>query len=174
MKENLPSLKLTFSHLKIDGWKTIVSFWVSFLVGAMLVSGRVILEIPSRERSHIPFRLALLNMMIFLFPLGGICDRPPEGTNPFSTKKHDLWEKGFPVPKTQATHSSQCPRKSRSPWHPMLTPQATILSPPPDHHSSDLEPPKYAKIPGSYRPPQTPQEVENWKDIKILLNWIGL
>ena len=23
----LPSLKLTFSHLKMDGWNTIVSFW---------------------------------------------------------------------------------------------------------------------------------------------------
>ena len=27
--QTLPSLKLTFSHLKMDGWKTSVSFWVS-------------------------------------------------------------------------------------------------------------------------------------------------
>ena len=30
------------SHLKMDGWKTIVSFWYGFLAGAMLVSERVI------------------------------------------------------------------------------------------------------------------------------------
>ena len=37
-----PSLKLTFLHLKMDGWKTIVSFWDGSFVGAMmLLSGRV-------------------------------------------------------------------------------------------------------------------------------------
>ena len=38
----LPSLKLTFSHLKMDGWNTIVSFWdfSYFRVGLLLVSGR--------------------------------------------------------------------------------------------------------------------------------------
>ena len=31
--QGLPSLKRTFSHLKLDGWKTIVSFWDVFLAG---------------------------------------------------------------------------------------------------------------------------------------------
>ena len=30
------------SYLKMDGWKTIVSFWETLFSGAMLVSGRVI------------------------------------------------------------------------------------------------------------------------------------
>ena len=30
------------SHLKMDGWKTIVSFWDGLCSGAMLVSGSVI------------------------------------------------------------------------------------------------------------------------------------
>ena len=33
----------TFSHLKMDDWKMIVSFWDGFLAGAMLVSGRALL-----------------------------------------------------------------------------------------------------------------------------------
>ena len=39
----LPSLKLTCSHLKMDGWKTSLSFWVSayFQVLLLLVSGSV-------------------------------------------------------------------------------------------------------------------------------------
>ena len=36
-----PSLKLTFSHLKMDGWKTIVSFRAGLFLGAMFVLGRV-------------------------------------------------------------------------------------------------------------------------------------
>ena len=37
----LPSLKLTFSYLKFDGWKMILSFWVSaFFSGAVAVSFR--------------------------------------------------------------------------------------------------------------------------------------
>ena len=47
----LPSLKLTFSPMKMDGWNTIVSFWDGLFSGAMLVSGRVIFhqkwELPS-------------------------------------------------------------------------------------------------------------------------------
>ena len=38
----LPSLKLTFSHPKMDGWNTIVSFWDGLFSGAMVVSGRVL------------------------------------------------------------------------------------------------------------------------------------
>ena len=38
---DLPSLKLTFSHLKMAGWNTIVSFWDGLLLGAMLVLGSV-------------------------------------------------------------------------------------------------------------------------------------
>ena len=34
------------SHLKMDGWKTILSFWDGLFSGAMVVSGRVILFIP--------------------------------------------------------------------------------------------------------------------------------
>ena len=39
----LPSLKLTFSHLKMDGWNTILSFWgPPYFQGLwLLVSGRV-------------------------------------------------------------------------------------------------------------------------------------
>ena len=38
----LPSLKLTANlPLKIDAWKTILSFWDASLSGAMLASGRV-------------------------------------------------------------------------------------------------------------------------------------
>ena len=37
----IPSLKLTFSHLEIDGWKTIVSFLDGLFSGAMLDLGRV-------------------------------------------------------------------------------------------------------------------------------------
>ena len=39
----LPSLKLTFSHLRMDGWNTILSYWVSAYayVLLLLVSGRV-------------------------------------------------------------------------------------------------------------------------------------
>ena len=39
------SLKLTFSHLKIDGWNTISS-WEGPFSGAMLVSGRVDMILP--------------------------------------------------------------------------------------------------------------------------------
>ena len=35
------------SHLKMDGWKTIVSFWEGLLAGAMLVSGSVSLCLES-------------------------------------------------------------------------------------------------------------------------------
>ena len=44
---HFPSLKLTFSHLKIDGWKTILSFWVSaYSLGlSMLVIGVYFLKI---------------------------------------------------------------------------------------------------------------------------------
>ena len=38
--EFLPSLKLTFSHLKFDGWKTILSFWQGLFSGAFAVSFR--------------------------------------------------------------------------------------------------------------------------------------
>ena len=37
----LPSLKQTFSHPKMDGWKTILSFWDTIFSGVMLVSGYV-------------------------------------------------------------------------------------------------------------------------------------
>ncbi len=39
----LPFLKLTFLHLKMDAWKMIVSFWDGLFLGAnlLLVSGRV-------------------------------------------------------------------------------------------------------------------------------------
>ena len=38
----LPSLKLTFSHLKMDGWKMILSFWDGPIFrGELLVSGSV-------------------------------------------------------------------------------------------------------------------------------------
>ncbi len=39
----IPSLKLTFSNLKMDGWNTIVSFWDGLFSGAgkLLVSGSV-------------------------------------------------------------------------------------------------------------------------------------
>ena len=38
----LPSPKLTFSHLKMDGWKTILSFWDGLFSGVMsVVSGSV-------------------------------------------------------------------------------------------------------------------------------------
>ena len=30
----VPSLKLTFSQLKMDGWNTIVSFWDGLFLGA--------------------------------------------------------------------------------------------------------------------------------------------
>jgi len=33
------------SHLKMDGWKTIVSYWDGFLAGVMLVSRTVYLHI---------------------------------------------------------------------------------------------------------------------------------
>ena len=36
----LPSLKLTFSHLKMDAWNTIVSFWDGLFAGALAVSFR--------------------------------------------------------------------------------------------------------------------------------------
>ena len=41
--QGVPSLKLTFSHLNMDGWNTSfrVSFWDDLFAGAMLVSGRV-------------------------------------------------------------------------------------------------------------------------------------
>ena len=40
--ERIPSLKLTFSPLKMDGWNTILSYWGGLFSGAkMLVSGRV-------------------------------------------------------------------------------------------------------------------------------------
>ena len=93
MKENLPSLKLTFSHLKIDGWKTIVSFWVSFLVGAMLVSGRVILEIPSRERSHIPYHLALLSRWFSFSRWVGYVIVPRRELTPFPRKTMIMGER---------------------------------------------------------------------------------
>ena len=40
---DVPSLKLTFSHLKMDGWNTILSFWdfAYFQVRLLLVLGRV-------------------------------------------------------------------------------------------------------------------------------------
>ena len=37
----IPSLKLTFSHLKTDGWKTIVLLGWPIFRGELLVSGRV-------------------------------------------------------------------------------------------------------------------------------------
>ena len=37
----ISSLKLTFSHLKMDGWNTIVSFWDGLFSGAMLDFARV-------------------------------------------------------------------------------------------------------------------------------------
>ena len=37
----VPSLKLRFLPLKMDGWNTIVSFWDGLLSGSMLVSGSV-------------------------------------------------------------------------------------------------------------------------------------
>ena len=43
-KQNtLPETKSKHSHLKMDGWNTIVSFWEGRSSGAMLVSGRVII-----------------------------------------------------------------------------------------------------------------------------------
>ena len=43
-RRHIPSLKLTFSHLKMDGWNTILSYWVSayFQGRLLLVSGRVL------------------------------------------------------------------------------------------------------------------------------------
>ena len=38
---DIPSMKLTFSHLKMDGWNTIISFWDGLFSGDMLVSGSV-------------------------------------------------------------------------------------------------------------------------------------
>ncbi len=38
---NIPSVKLTCLPLKMDGWKTILSFWDGLFSGAMLVLGRV-------------------------------------------------------------------------------------------------------------------------------------
>ena len=38
---NLPSLKLTFSPLKMDGWNTILSYWGGLFSGALAVSFRV-------------------------------------------------------------------------------------------------------------------------------------
>ena len=51
----LPSLKLTFSHLKMDGWNTIVSFWgpAYFQVLKTLVSGRVALWSGGNPK-HVP------------------------------------------------------------------------------------------------------------------------
>ena len=37
----LPETKPANLHLKMEGWKTILSFWDGFLAGAMFVSGRV-------------------------------------------------------------------------------------------------------------------------------------
>ena len=58
----IPSLKLTFSPLKMDGWKTILSFWDGLCSGAILVSGRVIIisdEIMTHHRfSRCSFRFA--------------------------------------------------------------------------------------------------------------------
>ena len=39
---NYTSLKLTFSHLKMDGWNTIVSIWDDLFSEVMLVLGRVV------------------------------------------------------------------------------------------------------------------------------------
>ena len=36
----IPKRLPSSSHLKIDGWKTIISFWGSFVAGAMFVSFR--------------------------------------------------------------------------------------------------------------------------------------
>ena len=36
----LPSLKLIFSHLKMDGWNTILTFWDGLFSGAFAVSFR--------------------------------------------------------------------------------------------------------------------------------------
>ena len=35
MAFEIPSLKLTFSHLKMDDWNTIVSFWDGLFSGAI-------------------------------------------------------------------------------------------------------------------------------------------
>ena len=42
MGEKIPSLKLTFSHLKMDGWNAIVSFW-----GPAYFQGRLLLVLGS-------------------------------------------------------------------------------------------------------------------------------
>ena len=46
--------KLTFSHLKMDGWNTIVSFWDGLFSGDMLVLGRVIPKNNCRSISFNP------------------------------------------------------------------------------------------------------------------------
>ena len=51
--EDVPSLKLTCSHLKMDDWKTIVSFWDGNFSGAMLVSGSVF-HIKKMENFQLP------------------------------------------------------------------------------------------------------------------------
>ena len=47
-KRQIPTLKLTFSHLKMDGWNTIVSFSHGLFSGAMLVLGSVTLFTPKK------------------------------------------------------------------------------------------------------------------------------
>ena len=61
----VPSLKLTASlHLKMDGWKTILSFWDALFSGAMLVSGSVIVWF----RSFLLLRvMAILFYMSYVF-----------------------------------------------------------------------------------------------------------
>ena len=49
----LPSLKLRFSHLKIDGWKTILSFWVS----ASFQRGATVRSFPTYGGVSLPWEL---------------------------------------------------------------------------------------------------------------------
>ena len=61
----LPSLKLTFSPLEMDGWNTILSYWGGPFSGAMLVSGRV-----NRDScaNHVPTTLGReLYIYIYIF-----------------------------------------------------------------------------------------------------------
>ena len=80
MKPPIPSLKLTFSPLEINGWNTIVSFWDSLFSGAFAVS--------FRECRFPIFK----NSNIFLKNLHDLihhtCLCPVRG--PFSRKKHTL------------------------------------------------------------------------------------
>ncbi len=55
----LPSMKLTFSPLKMDGWNTIVSFWDGLFSRVMLVSGRVCWSILQFLSEYMVFRSLL-------------------------------------------------------------------------------------------------------------------